>query len=275
MAPAPLAARPARLGARVHGAMRRARRRGPAITAALLVAAASASAARRCGARPSHLTPWHQAVGSDRLFCRHDDHHGCLPSRVFLFRDEPARREDGSKGPALDEPPELLSSGSDGVGIWAILQRGHTGAAAAWRPQREDSSNAADLAYKIVLGVCFILATAGSASLLVYAVMSGLLLPTSGGGLRPCTMIEHMEAVRYDSSLFADPADEGDQRPTAECCCCSEEYTAGTSIMRTPCSHYFHRECLARWLAVQHTCPLCRSDLEAAVAKSPFAADIL
>lgn len=29
----------------------------------------------------------------------------------------------------------------------------------------------------------------------------------------------------------------------------------------TPCSHTFHRQCLADWLAINPTCPLCRTSL--------------
>ena len=29
----------------------------------------------------------------------------------------------------------------------------------------------------------------------------------------------------------------------------------------TPCSHTFHRQCLADWLAINPTCPLCRVPL--------------
>ena len=32
-------------------------------------------------------------------------------------------------------------------------------------------------------------------------------------------------------------------------------------VMRTPCSHYFHRECLVNWVDVKMECPTCRAPL--------------
>lgn len=29
-------------------------------------------------------------------------------------------------------------------------------------------------------------------------------------------------------------------------------------IMKTPCAHYFHKQCLVRWLKKSGTCPNCR-----------------
>jgi len=73
--------------------------------------------------------------------------------------------------------------------------------------------------------------------------------------------IESMEVVTYDPSLFAKEDDPHDTRPSGECCCCQEDFNAESTIVCTPCQHYYHKHCLAEWLKLAHSCPLCRSDL--------------
>ena len=33
------------------------------------------------------------------------------------------------------------------------------------------------------------------------------------------------------------------------------------NVMKTPCNHYFHKECLIRWIDVKLECPTCRMPL--------------
>lgn len=80
-------------------------------------------------------------------------------------------------------------------------------------------------------------------------------------GARPGTL-ESMQVVEYDASLFADADDPTDGRPQGECCFCLEDYSEDAVIVRTPCQHYMHRECLSRWLQTSYHCPICRGDLE-------------
>lgn len=55
------------------------------------------------------------------------------------------------------------------------------------------------------------------------------------------------------------------------CSICLEEYIAGTSVVCTlPCSHFFHRVCLQRWLNPGKTCPYCRSTLPATYTNTPY-----
>lgn len=89
-----------------------------------------------------------------------------------------------------------------------------------------------------------------SASLVLWAATSGLMQTTRGA--KPGTL-ESLQVVRYDVQVF--PA-------TEECCFCLEEYDAVNAIVRTPCQHMMHRDCLGRWLQNSHFCPICRGDLE-------------
>lgn len=42
-----------------------------------------------------------------------------------------------------------------------------------------------------------------------------------------------------------------------ECTICLEKM--GSSISYLECSHYFHKECISKWLEEHPTCPICRS----------------
>ncbi|OAY67296.1 E3 ubiquitin-protein ligase RING1-like [Ananas comosus] len=41
------------------------------------------------------------------------------------------------------------------------------------------------------------------------------------------------------------------------CAICLAELHAGSEVARLPCSHYFHGECVLRWLRINRSCPLC------------------
>lgn len=77
-----------------------------------------------------------------------------------------------------------------------------------------------------------------------------------------------LKTVEYDPDLFANPRDPNDQRPCGECCCCCDEFNSEKVIVQTPCKHYFHQSCLADWLKLARTCPICRTDLDVATEES-------
>lgn len=43
----------------------------------------------------------------------------------------------------------------------------------------------------------------------------------------------------------------------AECVICQEAYEEGMTIIKLPCQHGFHEDCLTKWLKLNHTCPTC------------------
>ncbi|CAL4970890.1 unnamed protein product [Urochloa decumbens] len=45
------------------------------------------------------------------------------------------------------------------------------------------------------------------------------------------------------------------------CAVCKDGIAAGLSVLRLPCKHYFHAECIRPWLAIGNTCPVCRFEL--------------
>ncbi|KAL8719539.1 MAG: hypothetical protein Q9225_003460 [Loekoesia sp. 1 TL-2023] len=55
-----------------------------------------------------------------------------------------------------------------------------------------------------------------------------------------------------------------------ECVVCLEEYIDGQSkVMKLPCGHEFHAECITPWLTTRRrTCPICKGDVVRSMAKS-------
>ncbi|KAF3558137.1 hypothetical protein F2Q69_00018102 [Brassica cretica] len=47
----------------------------------------------------------------------------------------------------------------------------------------------------------------------------------------------------------------------AECCVCLCEYEDGTELRELWCRHHFHEACIDKWLRINATCPLCKSNI--------------
>lgn len=48
------------------------------------------------------------------------------------------------------------------------------------------------------------------------------------------------------------------------CPICNEKFNENSDIVKTPCNHYYNRDCLKQWLTESchnPTCPMCRKDL--------------
>lgn len=55
---------------------------------------------------------------------------------------------------------------------------------------------------------------------------------------------------------------EGDNDSDEEMCSiCINGYDRGDQLVRLPCDHRFHRDCIASWLRIKRICPLCRHDI--------------
>ena len=46
-----------------------------------------------------------------------------------------------------------------------------------------------------------------------------------------------------------------------ECSICQEAFEVGATVLKLPCRHVYHCECVTSWLAQNNTCPLCRLEL--------------
>lgn len=46
------------------------------------------------------------------------------------------------------------------------------------------------------------------------------------------------------------------------CPICSEDYKPAEEVLRLPCAHVFHGDCVLPWLEAKRTCPICRFELK-------------
>lgn len=47
----------------------------------------------------------------------------------------------------------------------------------------------------------------------------------------------------------------------AECSVCKEQFTVGEELLKMPCTHLYHNDCIIPWLKLHDTCPTCRYHL--------------
>ena len=43
------------------------------------------------------------------------------------------------------------------------------------------------------------------------------------------------------------------------CSICMEEFKIGENVKILGCEHYFHKDCVVKWLKTDNTCPNCRT----------------
>jgi len=119
------------------------------------------------------------------------------------------------------------------------------------------------LIFLAVWCICREVMTCLFVAVVIYGMMHGWFDELNGADPE---VIVQLETVAFDPALFAQEGLAGDNRPAPECCICTEAFDTSITIKRTPCQHYFHEECLKKWLKAAKTCPLCRSDLQKTVA---------
>ncbi|KAH6760656.1 C3H4 type zinc finger protein [Perilla frutescens var. hirtella] len=47
----------------------------------------------------------------------------------------------------------------------------------------------------------------------------------------------------------------------AVCCICLAKYVNNDELKELPCSHFFHKDCVDKWLKINASCPLCKADV--------------
>lgn len=78
-----------------------------------------------------------------------------------------------------------------------------------------------------------------------------------------CRDVESEEKYEFmiDNLKSEDYVDE----PTAhekKCCSICLTDLDTERVLRLPCEHFFHKDCLVNWLKRSTVCPLCRTDIE-------------
>eukprot|EP00455_Lapot_gusevi_P040622 TRINITY_DN4612_c0_g1_i2.p1 TRINITY_DN4612_c0_g1~~TRINITY_DN4612_c0_g1_i2.p1 ORF type:complete len:386 (-),score=45.48 TRINITY_DN4612_c0_g1_i2:130-1287(-) len=82
----------------------------------------------------------------------------------------------------------------------------------------------------------------------------------------PCVfMIPKAEGEALLKTLKSSPAAVrarcGTREITVSCCICREDFERDSPVLRLPCSHFYHKECVMPWFEKRNTCPLCRHEL--------------
>ena len=45
------------------------------------------------------------------------------------------------------------------------------------------------------------------------------------------------------------------------CCICQLEFEEDEPLKLLPCTHYYHPECIRKWLGVSKACPICNVEV--------------
>lgn len=53
------------------------------------------------------------------------------------------------------------------------------------------------------------------------------------------------------------------------CCICLARYVDNDELRLLPCGHFFHKDCVDKWLKINALCPLCKAELDVVSTTAP------
>lgn len=82
------------------------------------------------------------------------------------------------------------------------------------------------------------------------------LLSTRSQGKKPASAeaIQSLERFNYGDPSHNDAKEE--------CAVCQYDYKHGDELVKLPCSHDYHKDCVVKWLEQNDSCPSCRRSIE-------------
>lgn len=85
---------------------------------------------------------------------------------------------------------------------------------------------------------------------------------------KPCALPSSASKKGGYGSLAQEDEKAATEDELATCSICLCEYEDGERLVRLPCSHVYHDECVSSWTSNHVRCPLCNFDLETATDNS-------
>ena len=82
----------------------------------------------------------------------------------------------------------------------------------------------------------------------------------------PEGFVDSLSVMEFDAALF------DDDRYPKECSICYDPFKSEQgerAIVKTPCGHVYHKECIGNWLQSQRSCPICRTDMVDGEGEAP------
>lgn len=70
---------------------------------------------------------------------------------------------------------------------------------------------------------------------------------------------KHWKQIQFGDGLPTPTAVKSEDQ---QCCICLSDYEPGDNLLRLPCGHLYHAECINSWCINHVKCPLCNLDLE-------------
>lgn len=55
----------------------------------------------------------------------------------------------------------------------------------------------------------------------------------------------------------------------AVCCICLARYVDNDDLRELPCAHFFHKDCVDKWLKINALCPLCKAEIDGVSTSAP------
>lgn len=80
--------------------------------------------------------------------------------------------------------------------------------------------------------------------------------------------LKKAENKEYDEGGVLAAGTENERAISGEdavCCICLAKYTDDDLLRELPCTHFFHTECVDRWLKINASCPLCKSEISSSL----------
>ncbi|XP_004247279.1 E3 ubiquitin-protein ligase RING1-like [Solanum lycopersicum] len=79
--------------------------------------------------------------------------------------------------------------------------------------------------------------------------------------LEESSSLDGMISASESSIELVEPMEADERNSNDECLVCLDELGEKTDVLRLPCSHMFHAQCITKWLQNSHYCLLCHFEM--------------